>query len=184
MCVRTFLRVHYERILRRRGVSWRNIDVTLKLNRIDDKNGVPHSAPHFLSTRFVRRRRCWRRLHARFRRARRCVFAQAYRVFFLVSSRGPGALTAGKSDPKARQTMRSPSEVPAAMRPVCGNIYTEVACMRPLPRPCTPLRGSRSLPRFLKSYRRIGSIIYIHYTFYPSIIETIVLNNVIEYRDR
>lgn len=46
--------------------------------------------------------------------------------------------------------MRSPSEAPAVMRPVCGNIYTGVASTRPLLRPCTPLRDSRSLPRFLK----------------------------------
>lgn len=52
--------------------------------------------------------------------------------------------------------MRSPSKVPAATRSVCGNIYTGVACTRPSLRPCTPLHGSRSPPRFLKIYREIS----------------------------
>jgi len=36
-CVRTFVRVHYKHV-HRKGMSRRNIDVLLKLNRIDDKN--------------------------------------------------------------------------------------------------------------------------------------------------
>lgn len=162
-CVRTFVRVHYKHV-HRRGVSRRNIDVLLKLNRIDDKNDdVPRSAPPFPLARFVRRRRYRCRLGAQSRRVRRCVFAQAHRVFFfffllLVSPRGPGALAAGKSNPKARQTMRSPSEAPAATRSVCGNIYTEVACTRPSLRPCILSHGSQSPPRFLKIRRDIGSV--------------------------
>jgi len=126
------------------------------LNRIDDKNDAPRSTPPFLPAFFVRRRRYRCRFDAQSRRVRRCVFAQAYRVFFLVSPRGPSASAAGKSSPKARQTMRSPSEVPAATPPVCGNIYTEVACTRPSLRPCTLLRDSQSPPRFLKIHRKIG----------------------------
>lgn len=156
-CVRTFVRVHYKHV-HRRGVSRLNIDMLLKLNRIDGKNDdIPHSAPPFLPACFVRRHRYWCHLDAQ-SRVRRCVFAQAYRVFFLVSPRGPSALATGKSNPKARQTMRSPSEAPAATQPVCGNIYTEVACTRPSLRPCIPLRGSQSPPRFLKIHRKIGSI--------------------------
>lgn len=149
------MRVHYKHV-HRRGAARRNIDVLLKLNRIDD---VPRS---FLPARFVRRRRYRCRLDAQSRRVWRCAFAQAYRVFFLAFPRGPGALAAGKSNPMARQTMRSPSEAPAAARQVCGNIYTEVACTRPSLRPCTPLRGFPSPPRFLKIHRKIGSVDYSH----------------------
>lgn len=47
-CIRTFVRVHYKRV-HRRGASRRNIDVPLKLNRIDDENDdVPRPAPPFL----------------------------------------------------------------------------------------------------------------------------------------
>lgn len=185
-CVRTFVRVHYKHV-HRRGVSRLNIDMLLKLNRIDGKNDdVPHSAPPFLPACFVRRRRYWCHLDAQ-SRVRRCVFAQAYRVFFLVSPRGPSALATGKSNPKARQTMRSPSEAPAATQPVCGNIYTEVACTRPSLRPCIPLRGSQSPPRFLKIHRKIGSIECSHISYQYespllSFAETIVLK--IIFQDR
>lgn len=60
--------------------------------------------------------------------------------------------------------MRSPSEAPAVTRPVCGNIYTGVASTRPLLRPCTPLRGSRSLPRFLemgKTKEQVESVVHL-----------------------
>lgn len=76
------------------------------------------------------------------------------------SPRDAGALIAGGIDPKASQATRSPSGAPAATRPVCGNIYTGAACTRPLLRPCTPLRGSRSPPRFLKIHRDIQSVDY------------------------
>lgn len=86
------------------------------------------------------------------------VRASLSSLLLLVSPRGPGALAAGKSNPKTRQTMRSPSEAPAATRSVCGNIYTEVACTRPSLRPCILLHGSQSPPRFLKIHRDIGSV--------------------------
>lgn len=85
--------------------------------------------------------------------------------------------------------MRSPSKVPAATRSVCGNIYTGVACTRPSLRPCTPLRGSRSPPRFLEIYREIGSVgLYMCACtkFLPissPSTETIVSNNVPQNQD-
>lgn len=104
-----------------------------------------------------------------------------YRVLFL-SSRSPRAADASEGNPMARRTMRSPSKVPAATRPGCGNIYTGVACTRPSLRPCTPLRGSRSPPRFLKIYREIGSVglyMFANETPVPSPSrKTIVSNNV------
>jgi len=169
---RTPVRVHRVRARgRRRGASRRNIDVPLEhqIESVDRNDDAPRNGACLLLLFPLRRpvRHRSALMPPRCRQddpdtsPRRCLFVQALSSLpprYPMRSRR--ALTSlAESDPKARQTMRSPSEAPAVTRPVCDNIYTGVACTRPSLRPCTPLRGSRSPPRFLKISKEIGLVV-------------------------
>lgn len=146
--VRSHIRVHHKHRVHRRGMSRRNIDVLIeaKSNRRQERRCSVRL--HFFSyALFVAVATDAASMHNNLD-----MYGDACSRKLIESSssfpRAVPALAAGKSNPKAKQTMRSPSEAPAATRPVCGNIYTEVACTRPSLRPCTPLHGCQSPPRF------------------------------------